>query len=96
MFAAEHALELGYPDIFFNCLKVLGHFLLGIMILFLYRHFKQQLSLFDCRPGAFPAVDNFLNLPELLLGLLGTLSIFPEIRGKGLAFELFELIFFAG
>ena len=96
MFTAEHALELGYPDITLNGLKTFSNFPLGIKIFFLYRHFKQQFSLLDRRPGTFPAGDDFMNLPKMFLGLLGALGILPEIRGERLPLELFKLFFFAG
>ncbi len=96
MFPAEHALKLGYANISLNGLKAFSNFLLRIRIFFLYRHFKQQFSLLDRRPGIFPAFDNFMNLPKLFLGLLGALSILPEIRGERLALKLCKLFFFAG
>jgi hypothetical protein len=37
-----------------------------------------------------------MNLPKLFLGLLGAISILPEIRGKRLALKLLKLFFFTG
>jgi hypothetical protein len=90
MFSAEHALQFGLVNIFFDPGEIVGYFVFGLLILFLNRHFQKQLRLFDFSPGVFPTPDNILQLSELFLGFLGCGAVRPEIRGKRLPLKPFD------
>jgi hypothetical protein len=94
MLATEHALDLSQGNTFLQGLNGSGHFMLYLGIILLGGQIQEHLHLRQLFPLALPVLDDILELPMLFLHLLGDIGIVPEIRGQGLLFKPFELIFF--
>jgi hypothetical protein len=96
MLFAEHALEFGLVDILFKRSQVFGHFALGFSVFFFDRHLEQQLGFFQFFPGVLPTGDDILELAELLLDLLGLISVGPKIGRQRLALQPLYFFFLRG
>ena len=68
----------------------------GLAVEFFYRHLQQQFGLLYLAPAIFPALDDILELAELLLDSLGLLAVTPEVRSQGLALQSLDLLFLGG
>ena len=94
MLATEHALDLGNRNVLFYPRQTCGNLMFGFGIVFLDGHVQEKFGLLDLGPFALPVDNDILELAIFLLYLFGPVCITPEVRGQGLPFQAFKLVFF--
>jgi hypothetical protein len=91
MLAVKHALQLNRIHFLGQPRKGCLDLLPGLRVIFLHRHLKKQLGLFDMLEMTLPVHDNVLQLAKLPLHLFGIGLIAPELRLQRIRLQPFNV-----